>query len=124
MNTERTTTVDFVAKSPSANEWKLVLVEAGPWAEPVADHLRRIQGRLYGCLDAAIDGQLAEEFPETKGRRIVIRLDCYDVPRSEVGTFFRAFSQGVLAQVDYREALENSPFVESFGFEINFDDLH
>ena len=50
-------TVDFIAKDP----WQMVLVEEGPW-EDVPAHLAKLQHRLYSCLDAAIDGQLAEQF--------------------------------------------------------------
>ena len=58
-------TVDFIAKDP----WQMVLDEEGPW-EDVSAHLATLQNRLYSCLDAAIDGQLAEQFPESHGQPI------------------------------------------------------
>lgn len=124
MNGERTTVVDFVAKGESPDEWKMVLVEEGPWAGSADDQLRRIQERMYGCIDAALDGQLAESFPESKGKRIVVQLDCYNVPRVEVEAFFQSFSSGVLSLEDYRQALGNSEFVQSISFEISFDSIH
>lgn len=122
--TERKALVDFVAKGKSPNEWKMVLVEEGPWTSPLDDHLRRVQERIYDCIDAALDGQLAEKFPESNGKHVIIQLDCYNVPRSEVKEFFDRFTAGVFAVDDYRKALKNSQFVQGIGFEINFDNIH
>ncbi|MDX9874758.1 MAG: hypothetical protein RBS88_07585 [Spongiibacteraceae bacterium] len=120
----KSTTVNFVAKGNLPDEWRMVLVEEGPWHGQIDDQLRRIQGRMYGCIDAALDGQLAEDFPESKGRRVVIQLDCYNVPRDEVEGFFSRFSEGVFELEDYRHALESNAFVKDIEFEINFDNIH
>ncbi len=124
MTGDRKIIVDFVAKRESPDEWKLVLVEEGPWTGPADDQLRRIQGRIYDCIDAALDGQLTEKFPESKGKRVVIQLDCYNLPKAEVKDFFLRFSASVLDLDDYRKALEQSQFVQGIGFEINFDSIH
>lgn len=124
MANERTTVVDFVARGDTPDEWKMVLVEEGPWTGPVSDQLRRIQDRLYGCLDAALDGQLAEKFPESAGKKIVIRLDCYNVPKAEVSDFFSKFSEGVLSLPDYKNALGQNSQVAGIEFEILFDSIH
>lgn len=121
MSKDRATLIDFVARGDSPDEWKMVLVEEGPWAGAVENELHRIQERMYGCIDAILDGQLAENFPESKGRRIIVQLDCYDVPRSDVEDFFQRFSTGIFSLDDYREAFEHSEFAKSVGFEINFD---
>jgi hypothetical protein len=124
MSVERTTVVDFVAKGDSPDEWKMVLVEEGPWSGSIADRLRRIQERMYGCIDAALDGQLAARFPDSKGKRVIVQLDCYNVPRVEVEDFFQCFSSEVLSLDDYRQALEHSAFVQGIGFDISFDSIH
>lgn len=103
---ERSTLVNFVATNATQDEWTLVLVEQGPWSGPIAVQLRRIQERLYGCIDGALDGKVAEQFAASKGKTIVIRLDCYNVPRDEVAQFFDGFSKGALLTPDYREADE------------------
>lgn len=118
---EQTTLVDFVTRNPSLDEWKMVLVEEGPWGRPLDRQLRRLQERLYGCVDAALDGKFAEQFPDSKGKRVVVRLDCYNLPRDEVEAFFNRFSTGVMSLADYREALDGSTFVSELAFEINFD---
>jgi hypothetical protein len=117
------TTVDFVARGATSGQWQMVLVESGPW-EDLEPNLRRIQERLYGCLDAALDGKLAERFPESLGKEVVIRLDCYNVPRDEVLAFFDRFSHGVVALADYKHALGPGKFVKRISFEVTFDSIH
>jgi len=124
MSGEQTTVVDFVAKGSSPDEWRMVLVEQGPWAGSIDDQLRRVQERLYGCVDAALDGQLAERFPESSGKTIVIQLDCYNLPEAEIREFLGRFSKGVFSVPDYRDALKNSHFVKDISFDVTFDAIH
>jgi hypothetical protein len=99
----------------------MVLVEEGPWGAQVHDHLVRLQGRIYGCLDAALDGQLAEKFPRLKGRTVVVQVDCYELPQTPIEDFIRRFSEGVASLPDY--STDASPFVREFFFEVNHDTL-
>ena len=118
------TTVDFIAQGSTPEEWKMVLVESGPWCGPMDSHLRNLQDRLYGCVDAALDGKLAEQFPESAGKSVVIQLDCYDLPKDEVQVFFTAFAEGVFSIADYRVALADSRFVKGISFDVTFDSIH
>lgn len=102
----------------------MVLVENGPWLRPVELHLRELQDRLYGCLDAALDGQLAEQFPESLGKAVRIQLDCYNLPKEEVQAFFAAFASGVFLIDDYKRALAKSRFVRSVAFDLTMDSVH
>ena len=120
---ERETLVDFVARGDTPDEWQMVLVEEGPWNESVENELRRIQDRLYGAIDAAVEGRLAEQFPDSLGKRIVIQLDCYDGPANEVAEFFDRFSSGVLETEDYKKALSGNRFVSGIAFRSNFQAL-
>ena len=108
-------TVDFIAENP----WQMVLVEEGPWQDVPAS-LSALQERLYSCLDAAIDGQLAEQFPESHGQPITLRVDCYGVPRAEAEEFFSRFSSNALQLPDYKTGLATSPYVSGIQFAINF----
>lgn len=99
----------------------MVLVEEGPWGAQVQDHLTRLQGRIYGCLDAALDGQLAESFPRSKGKTVVVRIDCYDIPQIAIEDFIQRFSEGLVSLSDYSTGA--SPFVRGFVFEVNHDTL-
>lgn len=102
----------------------MVLVESGPWRGSLDMHLRSLQDRLYGCVDAALDGQLARQFPESLGKSVVIQLDCYNLPTHEVQAFFTTFAEGIFSIGDYRVALAESPFVNSISFDVTFDSIH
>src|SRR5689334_1423147 len=117
-----TVTIDVITHSADRSVWRLVLVEQGPWdADEVEANLRRLQDRLYGCLDAALDGQVAERFPESSGQRFVVRLDAYNVPEHELREFFERFSGQVLRVPDYEDSLARSSFVSGIDFELNVE---
>lgn len=115
-------TIDFVAFDDERDACLLVLVEEGPWKGPITDRIRKIQDRFYGCIEAALDGQLAEKFPKSAGKAIVIRLDCYNAPRDQIDEFVERFEQGIRSIPDYSPG--NSTWVRSFEFEVNHDTIH
>ena len=47
--------IDFVTFDDERNACLLVLVEKGPWTGSVEEHLKALQEKLYGCLEAALD---------------------------------------------------------------------
>jgi len=112
--------VDFVARDQPHGGWALVLVEEGPWgADEVSDHLRRIQKRLYGCLDAALDGAITAQYPESQDKPLLIRLDAYKVPEAELRTSFLELWEAVPTLPDYARALASRRFFPSVSFELN-----
>jgi hypothetical protein len=118
-----TVTVDFVARAVG-DGWSLVLVEQGPWrAEEVDAHLRRLQDRLYDCVDVVLDGTFAERYREASGRPIVIRVDGYDLPEESVRQFFARFAGDVLQLPEYATALAASNVVPSIAFELSLEAL-
>jgi hypothetical protein len=118
-----TVTVDFVARA-AGDGWSLVLVEQGPWrAEEVDAHLRRIQDRLYNCVDVVLDGTFAEKYGEASGRPIVIRVDGYDLPEEPVRQFFNRFAGVVLQLPEYAAALAASKVVPSIAFDLSLETL-
>lgn len=98
----------------------MVLVEQGPW-DDVSGNLQRLQNRLYTCIDVAIDGKLAELYPDSIGASVIIRLDGYNLPMPESREFFETFSSAVLELPDYKTALETSPHVAGIQFAANFE---
>ena len=116
--------VNFIARGATPNEWKMVLVERGPWEGAIPDHLRALQDRLYGCIDAALAGALAEKFPESKGKSLVIQVDCYNVRKSDVDPFFEMFSTGVFTAGGYKGAATGNAYVSGIGFAITFNSIH
>lgn len=115
--------VDFVVMD-SPNHWKMILVEEGPWTGPVEDHLRRIQDRMYECVDAVLDGKLADQFPESKGAHISVELECFNVLRAEVEGLVERFASQVPLLDDYRSALQGSPYTSGISFKASFKNYH
>jgi hypothetical protein len=117
-----TVTIDFIAKDQSHGGWSLVLVEEGPWESDEIEHnLRRIQDRLYNCLDIVLDGKLAERYPESSGKPVAIRLDAFNVPEEELHSFFSSFAQNVMNIPDYATALEQSVIIPRILFSLNVE---
>jgi hypothetical protein len=115
-------TIDFVAFDDEQDACLLVLVEQGPWAGSVEEHLSALQDRLYGSLEAALDGQLAERFPKAANKKVILRVDCYNLPRDAVDDFMERFSKGVREMAEYSPS--SSKWVRSFDFEVNHDQIH
>jgi len=123
MNKSQTFVVDFVVKGDSPDVMKMVLVEEGDWSN-IDARLRLLQQRMYECIDAAIDGQLTDLFPETKGKKIVVSIDFYDAPHEETSEFIERFSKNVFLNPSYYgDALRQSRFVKDIAFEVNFETL-
>ncbi|WP_130619121.1 hypothetical protein [Dyella amyloliquefaciens] len=115
--------VDVIAVGEEPDEWQMVLVEAGPWEGETITHLKRIQARMYGCVDAALDGQLSAKFPDAIGKWVLIVLDCYGGPQNEIQRFFDRFSDGVFSIDDYRKSLQEQAFVQGIRFQLNLGSL-
>lgn len=115
--------IDVISETPDGS-WVLILVEEGPWPDDdLIPNLRRIQERLYGCIDVAIDGHLASLHPESKGKPVVVRLDCYDTPDAPVRDFVGRFASYVGQAADIQGDLKAKGFIASLRFEYQWGTL-
>jgi hypothetical protein len=114
--------IDFVAFDDEQDACFLVLVEQGPWKGELEEHLRALQDRLYACIEAALDGQVAERFPKAANKKVILRVDCYNIQRKDVDDFVDRFSAGVRTMPDY--SADSSQWVRSLEFEVNHDQIH
>jgi hypothetical protein len=113
-------TVDFVARDQPHGGWSLILIEQGPWdTDAISDHLRRIQDRLYTCLDAALEGAVTAQYPESRGKPLMIRLEAFNVPEAQLRSFFSRFTSEVPKLPDYGKALCEQQFFPMVSFELN-----
>ena len=113
----RKATIDLVTYDSKRDAHILVAVEQGDGS---TDCLRRLQERLHDYVEIAIDGFLAEKYPESKGKSVVIRLDCYDVPREAWEQFFFRFAEYVHASTEIQAAIANHRNIKDIDFEFNW----
>jgi hypothetical protein len=113
-------TVDFIAKGRLPNEWMMVLVEEGDWSD-IDGRLHRLQDRLYDCIDAVLDGQMAEKYPESTATDILIQVEFFNAPEDKVAPFVERFSKGVFSVSDYADALRCCRFAKSISIGANFN---
>lgn len=122
--TTRLATIDLVTHRPIDDAFILVLVEEGPWHDgDVEGQLRRLQNRLCDYLDIAVDGHLAAKFPQSQGKAVVFRLNCYGTPDAPVRDFFAAFTARVAESPGMQQALKTKGFVARVGFEYHWHPL-
>jgi hypothetical protein len=104
-------TFDLITDDPKNDELVVYLVEAGPWSGALHERLQKIQSRLYDAFDAVVDGALTAKYPETKGRRIRIQVDCHNSPPDTVLNLVRKFATFVRDNSEYQKAIRESSYV-------------
>ena len=67
-------------------------------------------------------GKSRSASPRAANMKIVVRVDCYGVPREPMDEFMQRFSKGVLEMPDFSPS--SSQRVRSFEFEVNHDSIH
>ena len=110
-------TIDLVTYDPKRDAHILVAVETGDGS---TDSLRRLQERLYDYVDIAVDGFLAQKYPESRGKSIVIRLDCYDTPRDACERFFFRFAESIHSSREIQAAIAEHGHIKDIDFEFNW----
>ena len=112
--------VNFTISSIFCNSSDTVLVlhESTPWTEENADdECERIQKRIFGCINLAADGLLAEKHPETIGKNIIVRLECDGLPREEIDEMLEYLNEYLFIKEEYRKDLKMNQFFKSLRIE-------
>jgi hypothetical protein len=127
VQSQKTVAIDLVTEHPQTGRFSIVLVETGPWQSGAEeDQLRRLQARLYDCVDVAVDGQLAAKYPASRGRPVRIQLDTYDLPEAIVRPFFDEFADHIASWAEVQDQIRSQQHVQSleFGYNPRFIDGH
>jgi hypothetical protein len=81
-----------------------LLAEHRPWRD-VQEQLFQLQEKLNAYLSCALDGEMADTYPEFVGKRLKIRLECLEPPTNEMLVFLQhvyeqANLQGIAFEVE------------------------
>lgn len=112
---KRTLKIEFVAYDRINDEHVVYLVEdrkISKSGDKRAKQLKRIQDRIFDCVDVAIQGQIAKQFPASLKKNIRIQIDsptCYCV---EIADLIAAVRQFLSSDPVYARAVQESPFVK------------
>ena len=104
--------VDLVSENKDGSEFSLHLIEGDPWDDTeMPTKLRRIQDRIYDAIDIALDGKLAQKYPDSKGKlvNIVVRLQG-KYPRQAV-ELVTGLNKLIISSGEYQAEIAKSSFV-------------
>lgn len=99
MSVSETGVVDVVVMANHEGATELVIFDQLPWKIDEGDHLIALQDKFNAYLGYVQCGQLYEEFPTTKGRKLILRINGL-YPPSPNGEKFLAAIRPVARQLD------------------------
>lgn len=89
--------IDVIAHDSKTDEVTLIMLEPRPWdGEEV--RLFQLQEKINAYLSFALDGEMAEAYPQFNGKKIRLQLDCVGMPPSEVVGFLSAVREQIAFQ--------------------------
>ena len=89
--------IDVIAHDSKTDEVTLIMLEPRPWdGEEV--RLFQLQEKINAYLSFALDGEMAEAYPQFNGKKIRLQLDCVGMPPSEVVGFLNAVREQISFQ--------------------------
>ena len=86
---EETGVLDAIAHDPKTDEIVLVMHESRPW-NGGDEQLFQLQEKLNTYLSFALDGEMAEAFPQFAGKKVRIQLDTPKMPDERTLDFLQA----------------------------------
>jgi hypothetical protein len=78
--------IDVIAQDGQTGVVTLVMLEARPW-DGSELRLFQLQEKINAYLSFALDGEMAEAYPQFVGKKLRLQLDCVGMPGSDVVGF-------------------------------------
>jgi hypothetical protein len=78
--------IDVIAEDAKSGEVTLIMLEPRPWDGSEA-RLFQLQEKINAYLSFALDGEMAEAYPQFEGRKLRLQLDCVGMPDNQVVGF-------------------------------------
>jgi hypothetical protein len=86
--------IDLITLDKDSDTVVLVMTERRPWGA-VAEQLKQIEEKVNRYMGYALDGFLAEQYPQYLGKAVRFRLDCAEAPHGEAVRFVEAMTDAV-----------------------------
>jgi hypothetical protein len=86
--------IDLIADDGKTGEVVLIMLEERPW-DGSEQRLFQLQEKINAYLSFALDGEMAEAYPQFDGRKIRLQLDCVGMPGSDVVGFLSAVREQI-----------------------------
>lgn len=96
MSIEQTDAIDFVSIDDESGNVLLTISDHLDWNEDEGRHLVLLQGKLNSYLRFIESGEILEEFPNVKGRNVIINL-VGQFPLSEKAKIFLERAGGAIS---------------------------
>lgn len=88
--------LDLITLDPASGAVVLVMIERRPWGASL-QQLRQIEEKINRYMGYALDGFLAEQYPQYRDKPVQIRLQCAEPPHGDAVAFVRAAEQAISA---------------------------
>ena len=89
--------LDALAFDKEAGEIVLIMVEQRPW-DGSEERIFQLQEKVNAYLSFALDGELADTFPQLIGKPVRLQLDCAVLPDPSVEQFVTAVREHIALQ--------------------------
>lgn len=109
-------TIDIVAFDPVRDHYSLHLVEAERLPDEVNERrarLKAIQDRVFNAFDAAVDGHIAGQYPETLGQTVRIQVDCPFGTDDDIELLVHRVADYLSTAEEYVTAAKESAYVRA-----------
>jgi hypothetical protein len=83
--------IDLITLDKDSDTVVLAMVERRPW-DATREQFKQIEEKLNRYMGYVLDGFLAEQYPQYRGKSVQIRLDCAETPHGEAARFVAAMT--------------------------------
>jgi Family of unknown function (DUF6572) len=85
---ENSKVVDLIGVDAATDKVVLTMIERRPWGAS-DQQFQQIEEKINRYMGYALDGFLAEHYPEYEGKRVQIRLECAEEPHGDAVLFVK-----------------------------------
>jgi len=89
--------IDVIAEDGKTGEVTLIMLEPRPW-DGSELRLFQLQEKINAYLSFALDGEMAEAYPQFSGKKLRLQLDCVGMPGDDVVGFLSMVREQIAFQ--------------------------